>query len=150
MKTIIAVAVAAAFAVPALAQDKPATPPAWKQGMPAKMKDSKLAPHAGKMTETSASDIPVAKLKLPAGFKVEIWSTGHPGGRAMAVSDDGKKVYLGTRIIGRVYEVTDEGSKRGGAQADAAGGRRLQGRRALRVRDRQGAEVRRHRLEPER
>ena len=112
MKTIIAVAVAAAFAVPALAQDKPAPPPAWKQGMPAKMKDSKLAPHAGRMTETPASDIPVAKLKLPAGFKVEIWSTGHPGGRAMAVSEDGKKVYLGTRIIGRVYEVTDEGSKR--------------------------------------
>ena len=112
MKTLIAVAVAAAFALPAVAQDKPAPPPAWKQGMPAKMKDSKLAPHAGKMTETPASDIPVSKLKVPAGFKVELWSSGHPGGRAMALSDDGKKVYLGTRIIGRVYEVSDAGDKR--------------------------------------
>jgi len=84
MKTIIAVAVAAVFTAPALAQDKPAPPPAWKQGMPAKMKDSRLAPHAGKMTETPASEIPVSKLKVPAGFKVEVWSTGHPGGRAMA------------------------------------------------------------------
>jgi glucose/arabinose dehydrogenase len=112
MKALIAVAVAAAFAAPALAQDKPAPPPAWKQGMPAKMKDSKLAPHAGRMTETPASEIPVNKLKLPAGFKVEVWASGFPGGRAMALSDDGKKVYLGTRIIGRVYEVTDEGDKR--------------------------------------
>jgi glucose/arabinose dehydrogenase len=112
MKTIIAVAVAAVFTAPALAQDKPAPPPAWKQGMPAKMKDSRLAPHAGKMTETPASEIPVSKLKVPAGFKVEVWSTGHPGGRAMALSDDGKKVYVGTRVIGRVYEVSDEGGKR--------------------------------------
>ena len=112
MKTVIAVAVAAAFAVPALAQDKPAPPPAWKQGMPEKMKDSKLAPHAGKMTETPASDIPVGKLKLPKGFKAEVWASGLPGGRAMALSEDGKKVYVGTRGIGRVYEVSDEGGKR--------------------------------------
>ena len=64
------------------------------------------------MTETPAGDIPVSKLKLPAGFKAELWASGLPGGRAMALSDDGKKVYVGTRVIGRVYEVTDEGSKR--------------------------------------
>jgi glucose/arabinose dehydrogenase len=112
MKTIIAVAVAAAFAAPALAQDKPKPPPVWHQGKPAAMAESKLAPHPGKMTETPASEIPLSKLKLPAGFKIELWASGLPGGRTMAVSDDGKKVYLGTRVIGRVYEVTDEGSKR--------------------------------------
>ena len=112
MRSLIALAVAAAFAAPALSQDKPKPPPAWHQGKPAAMAESKLAPHAGKMTETPASDIPISKLKLPAGFKAEIWATGLPGGRAMAVSDDGKKVYVGTRVIGRVYEVSDEGSKR--------------------------------------
>lgn len=112
MKTIIAVAVAAAFAAQALAQDKPKPPPAWHQGKPPAMAESKLAPHAGKMTETPPSDIPVSKLKVPAGFKVELWASGLPGGRAMALSDDGKKVYVGTRIIGRVYEVTNEGDKR--------------------------------------
>jgi glucose/arabinose dehydrogenase len=112
MRTLIAVAVAAAFTINAQAQDKPAPPPAWKQGMSEKHKDSKLAPHPGKMTETPASEIPVAKLKAPRGFKVELWATGLPGGRAMALSEDGKKVYVGTRAIGRVYEVTDAGDKR--------------------------------------
>ena len=117
MRTLIAAAVAAAFAASfatvAQSQDKPKpAAPAWQQGKPPAMAESKLAPHAGKMTETPASDIPIGKLKLPAGFKAEIWATGLPGGRAMAVSDDGKKVYVGTRAIGRVYEVSDEGGKR--------------------------------------
>ena len=111
--------------------------------------ESKLAPHAGKMTETPASEIPVDKLKVPAGFKVELWASGLPGGRAMALSEDGKKVYVGTRAIGRVYEVTDDGDKRTVRtvvdKLTQPAGVALQGRRALRVRDRQGAEVRRHR-----
>jgi glucose/arabinose dehydrogenase len=112
MRTLIAAAVAAAFAVPAQSQDKPKPPPAWHQGKPPALAESKLAPHAGKMTETPASEIPVSKLKLPAGFKAELWASGLPGGRAMALSEDGKKVYLGTRALGRVYEVSDEGGKR--------------------------------------
>ena len=112
MKTLISIAVAGALAAPALAQDKPKPPPAWHQGKPSAMAESKLAPHAGKMTETPPGEIPVKKLKAPAGFKVELWASGLPGGRAMAVSDDGKKVYVGTRVIGRVYEVTDAGDKR--------------------------------------
>jgi len=110
MIKLVAAAVAVAFAVPALSQPKP--PPAWHQGKPPAMAESKLAPHPGKMTETPASEIPIDKLKLPRGFKAEIWATGLPGGRAMALSDDGKKVYVGTRAIGRVYEVSDDGSKR--------------------------------------
>ena len=112
MRTLIAAAVAAAFAFPAQSQDKPKPPPAWHQGKPPAMGESKLAPHAGKMTETPASEIPVNKLKVPKGFKVELWASGLPGGRAMALSDDGTKVYVGTRAIGRVYEVSDGGSKR--------------------------------------
>jgi glucose/arabinose dehydrogenase len=107
MKTIALAALAAFASAAAFAQA-----PAWKQGMPEKMKDSKLAPHAGKLTETPPSDIPIDKAKLPKGFKAEVWASGLPGGRAMALSDDGKKVYVGTRGIGRVYEVSDEGGKR--------------------------------------
>ena len=40
------------------------------------------------MTETPASEIPIDKLKLPKGFKVEIWATGLPGARAMTMNDD--------------------------------------------------------------
>ncbi len=56
--------------------------PAWKQGMGADMANSTLAPLAGKLTVTPAADIPINKLKLPPGFKAEIWSTGTPGIRA--------------------------------------------------------------------
>ena len=92
------------------AQTAPADPP-WKQGMPASMANSPLAPLAGKMTVTPAADIPIDRIKLPPGFKVEVWATGLPGGRAMARGDDGK-IYVGTRAIGRVYEVTDAGGQR--------------------------------------
>jgi glucose/arabinose dehydrogenase len=113
MRSLVALAVSAAFVASfAQAQDKPKPPPAWHQGKSAKQADSKLAPHAGKMTETAAGDIPIDKLKLPRGFKAEVWATGMPGGRAMTASEDGKKLYVGTRVIGRVYEVTDEGGKR--------------------------------------
>ena len=95
----------------AVAQTKPPAPPIWKQGMPAAMADSKLAPLAGRMTETPRSEIPISKINVPEGFTVEIWAHGLPGGRAMALGDNGK-VYVGTRAIGRVYEVTDNGDRR--------------------------------------
>lgn len=105
---LVAGAVSAAWAqAPAAA----APPPAWKQGMPASMANSTLAPLPGKLTVTPASEIPIDKVKLPPGFKAEIWATGLPGGRAMAQGDDGK-IYVGTRGIGRVYEVTDNGRER--------------------------------------
>ncbi|HJS37585.1 MAG TPA: PQQ-dependent sugar dehydrogenase [Burkholderiales bacterium] len=106
-RTLLAAALLAAMSV--YAQPKP--PPAWHQGKPPAMADSKLAPLAGRMTETPASEIPINKVKLPKGFAVEIWATGMPGARAMARGEKGK-IYLGTRGIGRVYEVTDEGTRR--------------------------------------
>jgi hypothetical protein len=63
------------------------------------------------MTVTPASEIPIDKLKLPPGFKIEVWATGMPGARAMARGDDGR-IYIGTRAIGRVYELTDNGKER--------------------------------------
>jgi glucose/arabinose dehydrogenase len=66
---------------------------------------------AGKMTVTPAGEIPIDKLKLPPGFKIEVWATGMPGARAMARGDNGK-IYIGTRAIGRVYELSDNGKER--------------------------------------
>jgi glucose/arabinose dehydrogenase len=86
-------------------------PPAWKQGITPDQADSKLAPLAAKMTVTPADEIPIKNLKLPPGFKIEIWASGMPGARAMARGDNGK-IYIGTRFIGRVYELTDNGKDR--------------------------------------
>ena len=100
---------ATAPAAPAAAA--PAPPPAWQQGRTPDQASSKLAPHAGRMTATPASEIPVSNFKLPPGFKAEVWATGIPGGRAMARGEGGK-IYVGTRAIGRVYEITDNGTQR--------------------------------------
>jgi glucose/arabinose dehydrogenase len=99
----------AAAPAPAAAPAAPA--PAWQQGRLPSQAGSTLAPVAGKLTVTPASEIPLASFKLPPGFKAEIWATGMPGARAMARAENGK-IYIGTRGIGRVYELTDNGSSR--------------------------------------
>jgi len=109
MNKLSILAILAALAAPA--QEKPAPPPIWQQGRPPEMADSKQAPFPPKLTETAPADIPVDAIKLPEGFKAELWAHGLPGGRAMARGAKGK-IYVGTRQIGRVYEVTDQGGKR--------------------------------------
>ena len=79
--------------------------------MPDSMANSTLAPLAAKLTVTKAADVPLDKLKVPAGFKVEVWADSVPGSRAIARGDSGK-YYVGTRPLGRVYEITDNGSTR--------------------------------------
>ncbi len=99
----------AAAVPPATATASP--PPAWQQGRGAAMAGSTLAPVPGRNTATPLAEIPVATYKLPPGFKAEVWASGMPGARAMARGDDGK-IYIGTRGIGRVYEVSDHGPQR--------------------------------------
>ncbi len=89
----------------------PAAPPAWAQGRPDSLANSTLAPHAPVLTVTSADRIPLDKIKVPAGFKVELWASGAPGARMMTRAENGT-VFVGTRAIGRVYAITDAGGKR--------------------------------------
>ena len=97
------------FATDSFAQQQP--PPAWAQGRPAGMENSTLAPHAPRMTVTAPDKIPLDKITVPSGFKVELWAHGMPGARMMAAGDKGT-VFLGTRTIGRVYAVSDSGGQR--------------------------------------
>jgi glucose/arabinose dehydrogenase len=110
MKSALTLAISAAFAISALAQDKPAIAPG-DTGKGARYAESPLKPHPPKLTETPAGDIPIDRLKLPKGFKAEVWASGLPGARMMTRGDKGK-IYVGTRVIGRVYEVSDDGAKR--------------------------------------
>ncbi len=102
---------ATAPAAPAMPAAAAAPAPAWQQGRSADQATSKLAPNPGRLTVTPASEIPLSSFKLPPGFKAEIWASGIPGGRAMARGEGGK-IYVGTRGIGRVYEITDNGTTR--------------------------------------
>ncbi len=117
------VALAAVAAIVAGCASQPPAPPtvspvvnapvqlAWQQGRTPAQAASTLAPLAGKLTVTPPEQIPLDRLKVPAGFKLELWAHGLPGGRAMARADNGK-IYVGTRGIGRVYEITDNGGQR--------------------------------------
>ena len=102
--------VAAALAlVASTAGAQPAPKP--DVGKPAEYANSPLAPHPPKMTVTPPSEIPLDRLRVPAGFRVELWAHGMPGVRMMARGDKGT-IYAGTRQIGRVYEIKDRGGQR--------------------------------------
>jgi glucose/arabinose dehydrogenase len=106
----LAAAVAAAFALPAQAQDK-APPPAWQQGKPAGMSESTLHPFAPHMTGRSAKELPLDTLKVPHGFKVEVWAEGIAEARSLALGDKGT-VFVSNRLSKSVYAVVDKGGSR--------------------------------------
>jgi glucose/arabinose dehydrogenase len=67
---------------------------------------SSLAPSA------IAADLPLDKLKLPEGFRVEVYATGVPNARQMALGAKGT-LFVGSREKGAVYAVVDtNGDKR--------------------------------------
>jgi glucose/arabinose dehydrogenase len=108
-RRLLAFGFATTLALPVLAQQAPV--PGWQQGRPDSLNTSPLAPHAPKLTATAAEQVPVAALRVPAGFKVELWASGAPGARMMTESPNGT-VFVGTRTIGRVYAISDEGGQR--------------------------------------
>ena len=106
----LAGALCLAFTLPALAQ-QPAAPPSWAQGRSPEQAASPLAPHSPRLTATPAERIPVDSIRLPEGFRAELWASGMPGARMMTRGEDGT-VYVGTRTIGRVYAVKEDGGTR--------------------------------------
>jgi glucose/arabinose dehydrogenase len=97
---------------PAVAQAPPPGFSPLDKTKPAESKqDTNLRPHATPPTVTALDKIPVDKLKLPNGFKAEVWSHGHPAARTMVRGDKGT-IFMGTRQIGRVYAIVDKDGKR--------------------------------------
>ncbi len=95
----------------AQSQTPAAPPPAWKQGMSPGQEASPLHPFAGHVTGRPASDLPLGKLKMPAGFKVEVWADGVPDARSLALGDKGT-VFVSNRVQSNVYAITEVGGKR--------------------------------------
>ena len=108
-------AAAASAAAPRASAPAPAAPaaaaPAWKQGMAEGQAASTLHPFAPHLTGRPASELPIDKLKVPAGFKVEVWAEDVPEGRSMALGDKGT-VFVGNRNLSNVYAIVDKGGKR--------------------------------------
>jgi glucose/arabinose dehydrogenase len=94
------------------AEVKPPPPaPSWQQGRSSAQEKSTLHPIAPILTGRPASELPLDKLKVPAGFKVQVWAEGVPEARSMALGDKGT-VFVSNRNLSDVYAITDKGGKR--------------------------------------
>lgn len=65
---------------------------------------AKLAPVAGPPLAAAAAKLPLDKLKVPEGFKIEVYASGLANAREMTQAPDGT-LYVGTRTVGKVYAV---------------------------------------------
>ncbi len=109
--TLLAAAWLAVLTGAALAQTAAPPPPAWKQGMAAGQEASPLHPFAPHLTGRPASDLPIAKLRVPEGFKIEVWAEGVPEARSLTLGDKGT-VFVANRNLSNVYAIVDAGGKR--------------------------------------
>src|SRR5262245_16464662 len=104
--TSLAVLVAVLTLAPFAVAQQP--PPAWKQGQPPELANSPLAPVPTPPAPTPGKDIPLGKLKLPPGFSISLWADSMHNARQMVWGDKGT-LFVGSRIAGQVYAVTDKG-----------------------------------------
>src|ERR1700738_2822847 len=97
------------FTLGAAAQ-QPATPPAAAPalppgspliGRPDSEAAQKLAPVAPPPLAAAPDKLPTAKLKLPAGFNIEVYASGVANAREMALGDKGT-VFVGSRLLDQV------------------------------------------------
>ena len=109
--TLLAAAWLAVLTGATLAQTAAPPPPAWKQGMASGQEASPLHPFAPHLTGRPASDLPIAKLRVPEGFKIEVWAEGVPEARSLTLGDKGT-VFVANRNLSNVYAIVDAGGKR--------------------------------------
>jgi glucose/arabinose dehydrogenase len=73
---------------------------------------AKLAPVPAPPLAAAADKIPLDKLKAPKGFNIELYASGMPNARSLALSDKGT-VFVGSRLQDKVYAITtDKDGKR--------------------------------------
>ena len=74
-------------------------------GRPESPDAAKLAPVTPPPIPTPAARLPIAKLHVPEGFKVEVFASGVANARSMRVGDQGT-VFVGSRLLDKVYAIT--------------------------------------------
>jgi glucose/arabinose dehydrogenase len=72
---------------------------------------AKLAPVAPPPIAAAADKLPVAKLKVPPGFNIEVYAAGMANARSLAEGDKGT-VFVGTRLVGNVYAIANKDGQR--------------------------------------
>jgi glucose/arabinose dehydrogenase len=70
-----------------------------------------LKPVAPPPIATAADRLPLAKLKLPKDFKIEVYASGMTNARSLRLSDKGT-LFVSTRLLDHIYAVTSKDGKR--------------------------------------
>jgi glucose/arabinose dehydrogenase len=108
------IATLAVAVCPAGSQQTPAAPeapPPWAQGRPEAAIGANLAPIAPPPLPTAVDKLPVAKLKAPKGFKIELYASGVANARTLRQGDKGT-VFVSTRLLDKVYAVNEQSGRR--------------------------------------
>jgi glucose/arabinose dehydrogenase len=95
-------------AAPAAAPLPPGSP---MIGRPDNEAAQKLAPVAPPPLAAAPDKLPLAKLKVPAGFNIEVYASGMANARSLALGDKGT-VFVGTRLLDKVYAIVNKDGKR--------------------------------------
>jgi glucose/arabinose dehydrogenase len=94
---------------PAPAQQAAPLPPGSPLiGRPDTADAKRLAPVPAPPLAAAADKLPVDKLKAPKGLKVEVYASGMPNARSLALGDKGT-VFVGSRLQDKVYAIIDKG-----------------------------------------
>ena len=98
----------------AFAQEKPKAEeePFWAIGRPKSDVTQKMAPVPAHPIPTAADQLPIKKMKLPPGFKVEVWQAGILDARGMREGDRGTVFVSSLFVAGKIYAVVNRGGKR--------------------------------------
>lgn len=91
----------------------PAAAPAGSplSGRPDTPGAARLAPIAPPVFPLAADRLPVDKLRVPKGFRVEVFAAGVPDARSLRIGDNGT-VFVGSRRLGKVHAVVTRDGKR--------------------------------------
>jgi glucose/arabinose dehydrogenase len=103
----------AASTLAAAAQQAAQSPPPGSPltGRPDNEAAQKLAPVAAPPLPAAPDKLPLANLKVPAGFNIEVYAAGMANARSLAVGDRGT-VFVGSRLIDKVYAIVNKDGKR--------------------------------------
>jgi len=106
---VLAAGIGTLVAWPVLAQQATnEPPPPWAQGRPA---GATLAPVVAPPLAAAADKVPVDKLKVPKGFKIEVYASGIPNARSLRLGDKGT-VFVSNRTLDKIYAIVDKGGQR--------------------------------------
>jgi glucose/arabinose dehydrogenase len=102
---------------PTAATAQQTSPPALPPGSPLigrpenNAAAAKLAPVAPPPLATPADKIAIDQLKAPKGFNIELYASGMPNARSLALGDKGT-VFVGSRLQDKVYAIVNKNGKR--------------------------------------